>query len=379
MRILFTGGGTGGHVLPLVAIARELRRIYLGKDLELFYLGPQDDFGAILLSQEGIKIKTILAGKIRRYFNFKSFLENLLDLFVKIPAGIFLAFFKIFFLRPDLILSKGGYGSLPAVLAGRLLWIPVFLHESDVKPGVANKFLSFFAKKVFVSFPKTNFFPLRKMILSGNPVRKELLKGTREEARQLFEIKTERPVILVLGGSQGAQRINDKILEILPQLLQDFEIIHQIGEKNAGQIRAESKVVIKQGSEISYHPVPFLKEETLKQAYALADLIVSRAGSGTIFEIAALGKPSILVPLPEAAQNHQAENAYSYGQNGAAVVLEEPNFTPNFFLEKLRFLFSNPKEMEKMSKAAKEFAKPEAAKTIAEYIINLNEKHAGKS
>src|SRR3989344_1899041 len=373
MKILFTGGGTGGHVLPLVATTRELRRIYPKNDLDIFYMGPKDDFGAILLSQEGIKIKTVLAGKIRRYFDFKSFLKNLLDLFIKIPAGIILAFFKVFFLGPDMIFSKGGYGSLPVVLAGRLLWIPVFLHESDVKPGLANKFLSFFARKIFVSFPKTQFFPPRKMVLTGNPIRRELMEGTKEEARQLFGINPpaggEKPVILILGGSQGAQRINDKILEILPQLLRDFEIIHQIGEKNAGQIKAESKVVVSKDLEISYHPIPFLKEEVLKQAYAICDLIVSRAGAGSIFEIAALGKPSILVPLPEAAQNHQVENAYAYSQKGAAVVLEEPNFTPNFFLEKLKFIFSNPKELEKMSKAAKEFAKPDAAKTVAEYII----------
>ncbi len=370
MKILFTGGGTGGHVLPLVALSREIRRIRPEKNLGIFYMGPKDDFGAILLSQEGIKIKTILAGKIRRYLNFKSFMENLLDLFVKVPAGIFMAFWKVLFLGPDLILSKGGYGSLPVVLAGWFLWVPIFLHEGDVKPGLANKFLSIFAKKVFVSFPRTQFFSPKKMILTGNPVRRELLEGTKEEARQLFGIGTQKPVIFVLGGSQGAQRINDKILEILPQLLEKFEIIHQIGEKNSDQVKAEVKVVVGADLEKSFHPVPFLKEEVLKQAYAVCDLIVSRAGSGSIFEIAALGKPSILIPLPEAAQNHQVENAYSYGQNGAAVVLEESNFTPNFFMEKLKFLFSHPKELEKMSKAAKEFAKPAAAKLIAQHILD---------
>jgi len=370
MRILLTGGGTGGHVLPLVALSREIRRIYPGKNLELSYMGPKDDFGAILLSQEGIKIKTILAGKIRRYLNFRSFLENLLDLFLKTPAGIIIAFFKVLFLSPDLIFSKGGYGSLPVVIAGWLLWVPIFLHEGDMKPGLANKFLSFFAKKIFVSFPGTKFFPPRKMILTGNPVRRELLGGTKEEAIRLFEIKTKKSVILILGGSQGAQRLNDKILETLNELLKNFEVIHQAGENNFKQIRAEAKAVENKDLKDSYHLVPFLKEEILKQAYAICDLIVSRAGSGSIFEIAVLGKPSILIPLPEAAQNHQVENAYAYSQKGAAVVLEEPNFTPNFFLEKLKFLFSHPEEMEKMAKAAKEFAKPEAAKTIAEYILS---------
>ena len=179
----------------------------------------------------------------------------------------------------------------------------------------------------------------------------------------------EKPIVLILGGSQGAQRINDKILEILSELLRNFEIIHQCGERNFKQVRAEAKVVMPKDLEAAFHLFPFLKEEEIKQAYQASDLIISRAGSGSIFEIAACGKPSILIPLPEAAQNHQVKNAYAYGQNGACLVLEEANFTVHFFLEKLKYLFSHPGELEKMEKAAKEFSKPMAAKIIAEYLI----------
>ena len=370
MKILFTGGGTGGHIFPIVAISREIRKICPEKKIEFFYIGPRDEFGEIFLSQEGIKVKKILAGKIRRYFDAKSFFENLTDLLFKIPIGILQAFFYIFFLAPDLIFSKGGFGSIPAVLSGKLLGVPIFLHESDAIPGMANRFLAGFSLEIFVSFPKTPYFLEEKMILVGNPIRQEILEGEKEEAKTFFKLSGEKPVILILGGSQGAQRINDKILEILPEILKDFELIHQCGEKNDEEVRAEEKITITKDLEKYYHLFPFLKEEELKMAYAASDLVVSRAGSGSIFEISALGKPSILIPLPEAAQNHQLKNAYTYAENGAAIILEEENFTPHFFLEKLKYLISQPEALEKMGRAAKEFSRPEATRIIAGYIVD---------
>jgi len=388
MKILFTGGGTGGHILPIIAVVREIRRVYQKKDLQFFYIGPRDDFGSILLSQEGIKVKPVLAGKIRRYFTFKTFLQNLVDCAFKIPTGILQAFFYIFFLAPDLTFSKGGFGSIPGVISNWILRVPIFLHESDVTPGLANRFIAKFTLEIFVSFPKTEYFPPKKMILVGNPIRREILEGKREEARQFFKLSSLKPTILILGGSQGAQRINDKILEILPEFLENFEIIHQCGEKNFHEVKAEVRAILAAGLEKNYHLFPFLKEEELKQAYAASDLILSRAGSGSIFEIAAVGKPSILIPLPEAAQNHQVKNAYAYAEGGAAQVLEEANFTSHFFLEKLKYLFSRPpsevkpsevrgeaepqrsEELEKMSQAARDFSKPLAAKIIAEYICS---------
>ncbi len=369
MKILFTGGGTAGHVLPIIGICREIRRIYQDK-IQFFYLGPEDEFGQILLSQEGITVKHVFSGKIRRYFDWKAFFQNLIDVLFKIPAGIFQAFFYIFFLAPDLIFSKGGFGSVPGVIAGWCLRVPIFLHESDISPGLSNRFLSKFALQVFVSFPRTEYFSPRKMILVGNPIRREILEGSKTEAQKLFKLNYEKPVILILGGSQGAQRINDKILEILPELLKNFEIIHQSGEKNFKEVKAESRAILPKELVIFYHLFPFLKEEELKQAYAASDLVLSRAGSGSIFEISAAGKPSILIPLPEAAQNHQVKNAYAYAETKAAIVLEEVNFTPHFFLERLKYLFSRQEELEKMQKAAQEFSKPLAAKIIASYVVN---------
>lgn len=381
MKILFTGGGTGGHIFPIIAVAREIRRIYPKNDLELFYVGPKDDFASILLTQEGIKTKTIIAGKIRRYLGIGAILQNFVDVLFKTPIGLIQAFFYIFFLAPDFVFSKGGYGSLPVVFCAWIFQTPIFLHESDLTPGLSNRIAERFSLQVFTSFPKTEYFSLNKIILVGNPIRKEILAGSEEEARNLFKLKGKKPVIFVLGGSQGAQRINDVILTILPQLLQNFELIHQTGSKNFKGVRAEAKVAIssyrflkdknEQSNDLEkyYHIFPFLKERELKHAYRVSDLIISRAGSGSIFEIAALGKPSILIPLPEAAQNHQIKNAYTYASKGAAIVIEEANLTPHFFLEKLKYLFSHKELLEKMEEKAKEFSKPKSARIIAAYIV----------
>ena len=370
MKILFTGGGTAGHLFPIIALVREIRK--LGLDLDFFYLGPKDEFGSILLSQEGIKIKRILAGKIRRYLGWKSILQNIFDILFKVPLGFIQSFFHVFFLAPDLIFSKGGYGSVSSVLTGWLLQVPIFLHESDVAPGLANRFLSKFTPEVFVSFSvsQTEYFSEKKMVSLGNPIRKEILEGSPEKAKKLFNLQGEKPLILVLGGSQGSQKINDMVLAILPEILANFELIHQTGYKNFKEVEAEAKVIITKELEKYYHPFPFLKEIELKQAYQVAELVVSRAGSGSIFEIAAVGKPAILIPLDNAAQNHQVKNAYAYAESGACLVMEEVNLTPHFFLEKIKFLFSRPEELQKMAQKAREFSQPDSAKTIAEYIVN---------
>ncbi|PIP23986.1 MAG: UDP-N-acetylglucosamine--N-acetylmuramyl-(pentapeptide) pyrophosphoryl-undecaprenol N-acetylglucosamine transferase [Candidatus Nealsonbacteria bacterium CG_4_10_14_0_2_um_filter_38_17] len=370
MKILFAGGGTGGHVFPIVAIGREIKKIYTKEDLKLFFMGPKDEFGRLFLDQEGIIVKTIFAGKIRRYLTPQSILLNIIDVLLKTPIGFLQAFLKIFFLAPDLIFSKGGYGSLPVVISGKILSVPVFIHESDITPGLTNKIASKFALEVFTSFHKTEYLPVHKLICVGNPMRRELLNGSREDAKFIFKITGEKPVILILGGSQGAQRINDVLLAILPELLKNFEIIHQCGENNFKNVVSESRVVVSTVLEKYYHLHPFLREEELRNAYKISDLIVSRAGSGSIFEIAAVGKPSILIPLKESAQNHQIKNAYRYAEAGAALAVEEENLTPRFFLEKIKYLFFRPEELEIMGSKALEFSKPRAAKIIAEYIVN---------
>jgi UDP-N-acetylglucosamine--N-acetylmuramyl-(pentapeptide) pyrophosphoryl-undecaprenol N-acetylglucosamine transferase len=376
MKVVFTGGGTGGHIYPIIALTREIKKVYANfdfkgkkkKKLEFYYIGPKDRSTKNLLTQEGIRVKKVMAGKIRRYFGIRAFFQNLVSPF-KVLFGIIQSFQRLFYLAPDLIFSKGGYGSFPVVFAARLLRIPVFLHESDAIFGLANKTLSKRSAEVFVSFPDTENVNVSKMILVGNVIRRELLEGSEKDARKLFEIVSNKPVLLIMGGSQGAQRINNLILNILPKLLNNFEIIHQVGPKNFESFKTEAVTVLTEETKKLYHPVAYIEELRLKHAFKVSNLIISRAGSGSIFEIAALGKPSIIVPLAGSAQDHQAKNAYNYAKGKAAIVIEEENLTPNFFLGILKNIFTEPKIMERMEKAALEFAKPRAGEIIANYII----------
>jgi UDP-N-acetylglucosamine--N-acetylmuramyl-(pentapeptide) pyrophosphoryl-undecaprenol N-acetylglucosamine transferase len=367
MKIVFTGGGTGGHIFPIIAIIREIRKIVpLAK---IYYLGPRDPFAKKYLLPEGVIIFSILSGKLRRYFDPKSFFLNIFDLLIKIPLGFIQSFVYLLILNPDLVFSKGGYGSLPVAAAARLLFLPVFLHESDSMPGLANRILAKLANEVFVSFPDTPHFSKNRLILIGNPIRTSLFLGEKEEAMRYFNLDPQRPTILILGGSQGAQRLNEKILTFLPHLLKNYQILHQCGEKEFERVVTEAKVMVKPELFNFYHPFPFFEEEQLIKAYAVADLVVSRAGGGAIFEILALGKPAILVPLPESAQEHQVKNAYFLAKHHAALVIEEENLTTNFFLQKLEELFSSPERLKKLSENAKAISKPRAAFVLAKYIV----------
>ncbi len=372
-RIIFTGGGSGGHIIPIIAVFRELNILSQkeGTNLKVYYLGPRDRFNS-LISGEGIKKYIILSGKIRRYFSLGSFIENTIDI-IKIPIGVIEAFFLLFFLFPDIIFSKGGYGSVPTVIAAKMLGIPVVLHESDVSPGLANRFISKWADKIFVSFPPSQeeYFSPKRMIYVGNPIREGLFKGQIKEARIMFNLVGDKPVVLILGGSQGSRRINDKVLDGLPQLLRNFEIIHQCGSDNFSEVRKEAEVIMPDDLVQYYHLLPFLNEAELANAYAVSSFIVSRAGSGSTFEIAALGKPSILIPLPEAAQDHQVKNAYAYAKTGAAYVVEESNFTVNFIIGQIRDVLSHPKEYQRMSQAALNFSRPKAAYNIAKQLLDF--------
>ena len=372
IKIVFTGGGTAGHIFPVISIIRQIKEVTRPGEYQFFYIGPKDDFVKNILAGEQVTIKTVLAGKMRRYLGPLAFLQNIVDIFIFVPLGFFQALFYNFLISPDIIFSKGGYGSLPAVLSGWLLLIPVFLHESDIIPGLANRILSRFSSEIFTAWPvqRVRGFPLDKMIAVGNPIRPELLTGNREMAKDAFKLAGGKPLLLTIGGSQGSQRINDILLLVLPELLKSFELIHQVGNKNVKQIEAEAKIVTPPELQKFYHAVGFLSEEDLAHVLNAVDFVISRAGAGSIFEISAAGKPSILIPLPESAQQHQLKNAYAYAESGAALVIEESNFTSHFFLERIRYLFSNPQKLKEMSQAAKNFSKPNASKVIAEYLIN---------
>jgi len=365
MKIIFTGGGTAGHIFPILAIIRELRKNYSDPDLDLYYFGPKNVQTEVLLSIEKVKIKTIPSGKIRRYFSIQNFID-----FFKIPCGIFKALFLLFFSAPDVVFSKGGYGSFPTAFAARLLRVPIFVHESDAIAGLAAKIESKWAVEVFASFERTANLPTNKTVCVGNPIRGAVIGGDKEEALKFFGIETQKPALFVLGGSQGAMSINSLILKTFPEILSEFEIIHQTGELNYQQNAKEAQVlIVNEQLKKSYHSFGFMNETQLKNGFAAASLVISRAGAGAIFEIAANNKPAILIPLPGAAQNHQARNAYSFEQYGGGEVLEEDNLKPHMFLEKLRYLFSHPNILQAMAQGSENFARPKAGRMIANYLL----------
>ena len=378
MKIVFTGGGSGGHIFPIIAIIRQIKKIYKGKEeIKIYYLGPKEGHGVELLKKEGVKIRIILSGKIRRYFSLK----NLLDLF-KMPIGLIQSFFWLFVIAPDLIFSKSGYGSFLVALNGTFLGIPLFLHESDAVAGVASKIEGKWALQIFTSFPEKQNSPFPaiglpkdKIINVGNPIRESILGGNKEKARKMFGIKEGRKVVLILGGSQGSMRINETILDILPDILAEFDLIHQTGDRNFKEIKSEAEAVLFEGGKKEhYHIYPFLDEFLMKNALAAADLVVSRAGSGTLFELAAYGKPAILIPLSSSAQSHQLKNAYIFADNGGGEVIEEKNLKPHFLLEKIKYYLKREDILPEMAEASRKFARLRAAEVIASYILEYLKK-----
>ena len=371
VKILLTGGGTGGHIFPLIAIAEELKRQAptQGIGLEIIFMGPpvKNKFWLGMLESAGIKIISVISGKLRRYSSF----SNFSDLFFKVPLGTVQALWKVFWNMPDVIFSKGGYGSFPIVLAGSFYGVPIIIHESDSVAGLANKKLAHYAKIVAIGFKEVaGSFSKKKILITGNPIRTELATGSPEVARQFFRLNGKKPVILVNGGSQGAESINDLMLNNLELFLRQFEIIHITGNKKFEVLGEELKARFGHIDTGGYHPYPFLVNQ-LKDAYAVCDVIISRAGGSSIFEIAAVGKPSILIPLPNSAQDHQRINAYTYAQTGAAIIMEEPNLTPHLLIDRLKEILTDKELNKSMIMAAKKFATPQATKTLAEKILSF--------
>lgn len=368
MRILFTGGGTGGHFFPIIAVAREIKRLAEEKrilDIQLYYIGP-DDFAGQELKDEEILSFAVWSGKIRRYVSWKNALDT-----VKLSVGILHALWKLFVIMPDVIFSKGGYGAIPTLTAGRIFRIPIIIHDSDAIPGMVTQWSAKFAKRVAISYAYAGvFFPREKTALTGVPIRKRALGGNPDEARELLGIYSKDPTLFFIGGSQGAQKINNALLEILPDLLKKYEVVHQIGKANYNDVWLETRSIEEKTPKGKYHPIAFLTEPQLRAAYTIANLVVSRASSG-IFEIAAAGKPSILIPIRKSAQNHQRENAYQYIKTGAAVIVEEDNLTPHLLLNEIEKLMGDRGQLQKMSENAQKFARVDAAELIADEILKF--------
>lgn len=309
-KIILTGGGTAGHVTPNLALLPSLRK----EEFEIHYIGSYNGIERRLIEDAGIPYDGISSGKLRRYFDIKNFSDPL-----RVLKGYGQAKRLMKQYRPDIVFSKGGFVSVPVVLAAKHYKIPVIIHESDMTPGLANKICIPAAKKVCCNFPETlNYLPKDKAVLSGSPIREELLTGDRLSGLQYAGLSANRPVILVIGGSLGSVTVNHAVRSILPKLLSQFQVIHICGKGNLDES------LIGTSGYVQYEYV----DKPLRHLFAAADLIISRAGANSICEILALRKPNILIPLSAAAsRGDQILNANSFAKQGFSTVLEEDVLT----------------------------------------------------
>ncbi len=373
MKIVFTGGGSGGHFYPIIAVAESIQKIVIEKklvSLDMYFFGP-NPYNQGLLYDHKISYRKITAGKIRRYSSFLNFL----DIF-KTGWGTLGALFNLFGVFPDVVFSKGGYGSFPTAMAAIILRIPLVIHESDSAPGMVNKITGKFARKVAISYKEADvYFKKEKIIYTGQPVLKERLETITSNAFEFFGLDKSIPTIFILGGSQGAEVINNAIVDTLRDLVKDFQIIHQTGAENLEVMKeSAAAILLENPNRGRYRPFGYLNSLEMRMAAGASSVVISRAGS-TIFEIASWQKPSIIIPIASSNENHQVKNAFAYAHSGACSVLQEENLKPHILVAEIKRILGNQEIAQKMAEGAKSFFKPEADDEIARELLSIALSH----
>lgn len=354
-KIVLTGGGTAGHVTPNIALLPSLKE----KGYEIEYIGSSEGIEKTLITEQGIEYHSVATGKLRRYFSLKNFTDPF-----RVIKGFFDALGHIGKIKPSIVFSKGGFVSVPVVIAAAVKGVPVIIHESDMTPGLANKICLPFAKKVCCNFPETvNHLPKGKGVQTGSPIREELFTGDASLAES-FLYKQEntkelpdKPYIMVMGGSLGAVKVNEAVRKILPQLLEKFNVIHLCGKG-----KLDKKLVGTTG----YFQFEYIKNE-LKDLFALSDIIVTRAGANAICEILALAKPNLLIPLSaKASRGDQILNAKSFVKQGFSLMLDEDEMTSDDLYNEIIKLYEN---RDTFINTMKESAMNEAIEKIVNLIV----------
>ena len=326
-RIILTGGGTAGHVTPNIALLPRLKEL----QYDIHYIGSYNGMEKNLIEKQNIPYHGISSGKLRRYFSLKNFTDPF-----RVLKGFSEANKLMKKLKPDVIFSKGGFVSVPVVIAGKRNHVPVIIHESDMTPGLANKISIPSATKVCCNFPETlQSLPADKAILTGSPIRQELMTGDKDRARAFCGFKDIKPVILIVGGSLGAAAVNDAVRGVLPELLKEFQIIHLCGKG-----KLDASLTNTEG----YVQFEYIQDE-LKDLFALSDIVISRAGANAICELLALRKPNLLIPLSaKASRGDQILNARSFERQGFSLVIEEEELTDELLLSSIHKLYENRDE-----------------------------------
>lgn len=354
--IAFTGGGTGGHIYPGLAVAAYLRQ---RGTYRIFWIGSSKGMDREIVEKAGIKFFGVPSGKLRRYVS----LQNVSDVF-RIGAGFFAARGILQREKPQLLFSKGGFVSVPPCAAAASLGIPVFTHESDFSPGLATKLNTRFAKRIFLAYQDTAaFFQPQyrdRLLVSGNPVRPDFRTADATKGRAFLGISNDERVLLVLGASQGAQQINELVRDTLPELTKHYTVVHQVGPSTEWNMAKTEK----------YQPYPFFHEE-MPHVLAAAELVLCRSGAGTVWECATLGRPMVLIPLSgSATRGDQVENAHVFEKAGAAVVLTGNAATPPALIQAVSSIAQNEEKRRLMAEASARLGKNDSAAFIAETIVN---------
>ena len=332
--IVFTGGGSAGHVTPNIAIINKLKE----KDWTINYIGSKNGIEEEIIKKENIPFHSISSGKLRRYFDWKNFTDPL-----RIMKGVSDAYFILRKLKPQVVFSKGGFVTVPVVIAAKMLKIPILIHESDITPGLANKIATKFATKVCVTFDETmKHFPKERVLFTGSPIREELFSGDKVVGKAILGFHEQKPILTIMGGSLGARKINQYVRENLEVLTKSFQIVHLCGKGNVDESFTDVK---------GYKQYEYISTE-LPHVLAASDYIISRAGANSIFEFLALKKPMLLIPLSRnASRGDQILNANSFKKKGYAEVIMEEDLTKETFLKSVQTLQSNKEKLlEQMNK-----------------------------
>lgn len=380
-----TGGGTGGHVSPALAVVQTLRQMAEGAAWRpvFLYIGSAHGVEKRLATEAGLPFVGVQTGKLRRSSSLRGYLSlaNLFDLF-RIPVGVFQALRQVWRFRPDVVLSTGGYVCVPPVIAAWLLRAPVLTHEQTVQVGLANRIAARFAARIALTFEGALAdLPPRlraRAFVTGNPVRAAIFVGDRTRARGRFGFAQEDdalPTIYVTGGAQGARVLNRAVESVLPDLLAVCRVLHQCGQQPEGTEQDFDRLTAAAASlgperRRRYWLARFVGEE-IGDVFALADLVVGRSGAGTVTEVAALGKPALFIPLVPTGGDEQTRNARRSVEAGAAVILPNGELDGPRLLSEVRALLSDPARLRAMSEAARTLARPDAARDLAEALLTL--------
>src|SRR6266487_5411037 len=370
MKVLVSGGGTGGHIYPALAVATQLKKEYRA---EILYLGSDDGLETELAPAAGFPFTVIKAGKLRRYISWQTFTG-----IARVPVGMAEAVNIVRKFRPDVVFTSGGYVAIPAGLAARLNGVPFLMHQQDVPPNLSNKLLAPLATRISVAFADSlTYFPLHKTLQLGNPVRQEILdirEISPQEARRQLGLNPDIPLLLVTGGSQGARHLNQVVCQVLAELLPYCQILQISGKQlfaETQQLSEQSTANLEADIQQRYRLVAYMNEE-MPVALQAAELVLCRSGAATLSELAVLSKPSILVPLPPAiGSSPQEANAGMFGRSGAAQVIKDTDLKRELLVDRVKSIFTSNTLLQSMAEAVRTFARPDSTQDIVAEVMRI--------